>query len=90
MKHITDSLSKCTTFSHIDENGNIIEKPKRAYKTDKEAIKAAQLMNLKAKQIHKLVAYKCPICQFYHIGKSNRLITEKDRNKIKNNLCNIK
>ncbi len=75
---------KCTTFSHFDEDGNIVEKNKICYDTDKEAIEAARRVNLKEKTIHKMVAYKCDVCHKWHIGKSKRILTEKDREHYKN------
>lgn len=32
--------------------------------------------------IHKLVAYKCPKCSKWHIGKSNTILSEKNREKL--------
>lgn len=75
---------KCTTFSHIDEDGHIVEKNKICYDTDKEAIEVARRINLKEKTIHKMVAYKCDVCHLWHIGKSRRILTEKDREHYKN------
>lgn len=75
---------KCTTFSHFDEDGNIVEKNKICYDTDKEVIEADRRVNLKEKTIHKTVAYKCDVCHKWHIGKSKRILTEKDREHYKN------
>ena len=59
-------------------DGVIIESPKRAYDTDKQAIAEARSLNLSEKQIHKAIAYKCSICHKWHIGKSNKVLTEKE------------
>jgi hypothetical protein len=60
-------------------NGKWVEKEKVVYSTDKEAIEKARLMNLSVKQIHKAIAYKCPICLQWHVGRSKKVLTEKDR-----------
>ena len=65
------------------ENGLIVEKNKTAYDTDKEAITAARKMNLKGKQIHKAVAYKCKVCGKWHIGRNKTLLTEKEIKRLK-------
>lgn len=64
-------------------NGIIIESPKKAYDTDKQAIAEARSLNLSEKQIHKAIAYKCSICHKWYIGKSNKVLTEKDVKKYK-------
>ena len=51
-----------------------VTKPKKKYKTDKEAIEQAKNINSKGKILHKAIAYKCPKCGFYHVGKSKKLI----------------
>ena len=56
-------------------NGNTTYKVK--HKTSEEAIEAAKKMNQKENQIHKVVAYKCAICGFYHIGKSFKELVKK-------------
>lgn len=64
-------------------DGIIIESPKKAYDTDKQAIAEARSLNLNEKQIHKVIAYKCSICHKWHIGKSNKVLTEKDVKRYK-------
>lgn len=49
----------------------------------KQAIAEARSLNLSEKQIHKAVAYKCSVCHKWHIGKSNKVLTEKDVKKYK-------
>lgn len=71
MKH-----SHTTTYM---VNGEIITKNKIAYETDKEAIETARYMNIKPKTIKKVVAYKCAVCGKWHVGRSNKDLTEKDR-----------
>lgn len=62
-------------------NGQLIEKEKIAYETDKEAIETARHMNLRKETIRKVVAYKCPVCLKWHVGRSFRTLTDKDRDK---------
>lgn len=44
------------------------------HKTDVEAIKEAKRLNLKPNVFHKVIAYKCAICGYYHTGKSLKLL----------------
>lgn len=60
-------------------NGVAKEKEKISYETDKEAIEQARLMNCRPETIRKVVAYKCPVCQKWHVGRSGRTLNEKDR-----------
>lgn len=60
-------------------NGLFIEKEKIGYETDKEAIEKARQMNLRPDTIRKVVAYKCSVCQKWHVGRTNKTLTEKDR-----------
>jgi len=52
--------------------GNLIYKTK--LKTDMEAINEAKRLNNKPQIFHKVVAYKCSICGYYHVGKSHKLL----------------
>lgn len=69
----------------VIDNGVLIEIPKKAYNSDKEAITAARKMNLKGKQIHKAVAYKCSVCNKWHIGRNSKILTEKEKDRYKKN-----
>lgn len=68
----------CQTFSHIDDNGMMIMKDKKKFLTDKEAIAEAKRVNALDKTIHKLVAYKCKKCQYWHIGRTHKLINKNE------------
>ena len=73
-------------FSHTTKymvNGEWFEKEKKSFDTDKEAIEKARLMNLDLKTIHKVVAYKCKVCQKWHVGRTHKVLTEKDREHYK-------
>ena len=61
-----------------------VEKPKIAYENDKDAIEKARIMNTRDYTIHKLVAYKCSICGKWHVGRSNKVLNDKDREHYKN------
>lgn len=72
------------TFSHYDEFCEKRYKAKIAYETEQEAIAAARRENLNPKNIHKLSAYKCNICQKWHIGRNSRKeLTDEEREKIR-------
>jgi hypothetical protein len=73
-KQIKYSNTKCTRFSHLDENGEQVYKPKKRFETDKEAIAEAKRKNSLPETIHKYVAYKCKTCCKWHIGKTMKLI----------------
>jgi hypothetical protein len=66
-----------TSQCYREINGNIVYKVK--LKSDKEAIAEAKRLNSKPNILHKVVAYKCAICGFYHVGKSRK---ELDHNNI--------
>jgi len=62
-KHITQQCYKTI--------GNDIRYKKKLI-SDKLAIKEAKRLNNKPNQIHKVIAYKCSICGYYHVGKSHK------------------
>lgn len=76
--------NSCLRFSHIDTNGNPVYKSKRVFDTDKDAIVYAKKVNVMNADhlIHKLVAYKCPNCGKWHIGRTTTLLSEKNREKL--------
>ena len=79
---------KCKTIERYDENNNPVYKNKTAHATLDIAIIEAKKMNIRETTIHKLIAYKCSECHKYHIGKSKKMITDKERNKWKLELKN--
>lgn len=71
------------TFSHYDDTGEKRYKAKKAYESEKEAVNAARMMNLKPQTIHKYRAYKCNMCQKWHIGKNtNKELSDRDIERI--------
>ena len=58
-------------------NGQLV--PKKTYKTEKEALRAAQCINSKPHTIHRMVAYKCSKCDGWHIGNNGHVLTDEDK-----------
>ena len=81
VKESVDSDSNNTRkhFTSYMVDGKVFTKEKIGYSSDKEAIEMARVMNCREHTIHKLVAYKCPVCQKWHIGRSSKVLTEKER-----------
>ena len=59
------------------EAGKLV--PKKAYETEKDALKVARYLNTMDHIIHKMVVYKCHKCGKWHIGRNNKELTEEDR-----------
>lgn len=58
-------------------------KAKRSFDTELKAQSICFQLNLKSETIHKLVAYKCPVCHKWHIGHhNNKILNDKDKVKI--------
>ena len=77
---------KCTTFKYIDAEGNRVEKPKRQYETEEEAMKQAFYLNAYGNSVRKLAAYKCWACGKWHVGRTCHTLTQEDREKYKKKL----
>lgn len=56
---------------------------KKAYDTLDQAIAEAKRQNALDDHTQKLVGYKCTYCFKYHIGRNGKLLTEKDKAKLK-------
>ena len=64
-------------------DGSRTYKVKKSYETELRAQKICFEINLKPETIHKLVAYKCPVCNKWHIGHhASKYLDEKDKIKI--------
>ncbi len=64
-------------------DGSRTYKAKRSFDTELRAQQECFKLNLKPETIHKLVAYKCPICNKWHIGHhSSKSLDDKDKAKI--------
>jgi len=73
----------CSTFSHINEHGDKVFKPKLKFNTLDDAIVECKKLNARPKQITKLVSYKCKTCHKYHIGRNGKTLTDKYKDKLK-------
>ena len=69
----------CQKVNYYLPDGTPVYVKKAAYDTDKDAIEAARRLNLNVQQIHKAVAYKCPKCHKWHVGRNRTVLTDKDR-----------
>lgn len=78
----------CDTLIQIDPDGRKHYKPKKAYKTLDDAIANAKLLNASDNHIIKLVAYKCTYCHKFHLGRNGKVITEKEKIKLKKEKLN--
>ena len=58
-------------------------KPKIKFNTECDAVLRCYEMNIRNGQVHKMVTYKCPVCQKWHIGNSHKILTEEERDKIR-------
>ena len=58
-------------------------KAKIKYQTERDAVLRCYEMNMKDSQQFKMVSYKCPVCQAWHIGNSGNELEPKDRDKIR-------
>ena len=72
---------QCTTLDRVEENGNMVMRPKKQFDTLDRAIAVAKIENAKPEHIHKVVAYKCDTCHKYHVGRNGKVLTEKERSK---------
>lgn len=65
-------------------NGNRTYKPKRGFDTELKAQELCFKLNLKPESIHKLVSYKCPICNKWHIGHHvGKVLDVNEKEKIR-------
>ena len=77
---------ECQTFQGYDEQLNKVYKPKKAFDTQDEAIEVAKFINSRDNVIHKVVPYRCKICNKYHLGRNGKILKEKERQKHKKQL----
>ena len=70
---------KCTTVKYVD--GKPVDTPKKRFASDVEAIAEARRLNCMERQIHKAVAYKCGTCGCWHVGRTNKVLTPKERER---------
>lgn len=73
------------TANGFDSEGNRLYREKRIYETEREAVLTCFRINLNegdTKNIHKVAAYKCPVCFKWHIGHTSAVLDTKTRRKI--------
>lgn len=80
-------MEKRTTRSHYKIVGDKMT-AKKSYDTEKEALSVARFLNLQPNIIHKMIVYKCIKCGKWHIGHNGSILTEEERNKIREKLKN--
>lgn len=66
-----------TLFYFNPETKEPVFRNKTAYETEKEAIRAAMVINVQDKTIHKRQAYKCSV------GRGKTILTDEDKRKLK-------
>lgn len=79
------SGNPCKRFLYLDKDGLPVFKDKVKYKTKAEAQKKADEFNKQDKAIHYAVAYRCPVCDQWHIGRSVVEITQYRKMQLQNN-----
>ena len=75
--------SKHMTFWYYDKDHNPVYKSKKAYNSEHDALIAAFNINIRPETIKKIVAYKCPVCNKWHLGHNNTILSTYEKNKIK-------
>lgn len=71
-------MEKRTTRSHYKIiDGKML--PKKGYDTEMDALTVARFLNSQPYCVHKMVAYKCIKCDKWHIGSTDRVLTDEDR-----------
>lgn len=78
------SDSPCKRFSHIGIDGNPIFVDKIKYRKKAEAQLYADRLNQKENAIYQSVPYLCPVCHYWHVGKSPVKITHYANQNLKN------
>lgn len=73
-------LFKHTTLKLNDE-GVMVEVPKKSFNTLDEAIIACKKVNSFPDIKEKVVSYKCQTCYKYHIGRNGKQLKEKEKEK---------
>lgn len=82
-------MEKRTVRSHYKViDGKML--PKKGYDTEMDALTTARFLNSLPNSIHKMVAYKCIKCDKWHIGSTDRVLTDEDRQEAKEKLKKYK
>ena len=70
--------TQCQTIEKYNKDGSRNLKYKKTYNTLDDAIEKCKELTARPSQVRKLVAYKCSICHYYHIGRNNTLLTDNN------------
>lgn len=81
-----ESNEKRNIRSHYKMMVNGVLSEKKGYKTEKEALHAAFVINTLPQTIHKFVAYKCSKCDNWHIGRNSTVLTDEMKEDYKKKL----
>ena len=82
-------MEKRTVRSHYKViDGKML--PKKGYDTEMDALTTARFLNSLPNSIHKMVAYKCIKCDKWHIGSTDRVLTDEDRQEAREKLKKYK
>jgi hypothetical protein len=73
--------NSCSYILYKKEDGTEVRNPKTKFDTPFDATRKAMLMNIKESTVHKYTAYKCSKCGWYHIGRTRKVLSDKDRAK---------
>lgn len=73
---------QCTTKYVSRINGQVIDKPKKVFNTNEEAITHCKKMNALPERKFKIVPYKCKDCHKFHAGRNGNIITPKEKVKL--------
>lgn len=74
-------MGKCTT-TYTKENGEVVTKDKKKFITLEGAIQHCKVKNALPDRMRKIVAYKCPVCHQYHVGRNGHKLTTNYKNKL--------
>lgn len=72
---------QCTTKYVNRINGQLEDKPKRAFDTNEQAIAHCKLVNALPDRKFKVVPYKCKDCHKFHSGRNGNEITSKEKSR---------
>ena len=79
-----DDLRRSSHSHYRVINGKFVEKIR--YETEMDALTEARFLNSLPTSIHKMIAYKCSHCQYWHIGSNGRMLNDEDRIESKEKL----
>jgi len=74
-----ENLDRGVRSHYKIEMGKMV--PKKNFETEMDVLTIARWLNCQPHIIHKMIAYKCSKCNKWHIGRSNIVLTNEDREK---------